>query len=280
MPKSLPPLTWFRTFEAAARRLSLTAAAKEIGLTQSALSQQIKALESRLGVALFRRHARGLTLTDEGRKLLPQVEAALETLKSATARYLSDGADEQITVAASVSVIDCVIAPALPQFRALHPDIAIRFVSTIWPDEFAAPRADIEIRFGSERQVGTGAVALHPNRLIAVKSPSLAGSLQDLPLIAAVGVSDSWQSWAEGAQLSLPAPCLFADSYGLALRLATFGNGVALISSVIAGDAVRTGRVKLAHEFTAPATEGYFLSVQRETPQTLAFSEWLIAQCA
>ena len=66
MAKSLPPLTWFRAFEAAARNLSFTAAADEIGMTQSAVSQHVKALESRLGVALFIRKARGLALTDDG----------------------------------------------------------------------------------------------------------------------------------------------------------------------------------------------------------------------
>ena len=64
MAKSLPPLTWFRAFEAAARHLSFTAAANEIGMTQSAVSQQVKSLEMRLGVALFTRQARGLSLTD------------------------------------------------------------------------------------------------------------------------------------------------------------------------------------------------------------------------
>ena len=83
MRKPLPPLNWFRAFEASARTLSFTAAAEEISMTQSAVSQQIRALETRLQVSLFARHARGITLTDEGRKLLPQVEAALETLTDA-----------------------------------------------------------------------------------------------------------------------------------------------------------------------------------------------------
>ena len=87
MAKSLPPLPWFRSFEAAARSLSFTAAAQEIGLTQSAVSQQVKALETRLGVPLFVRRPRGLSLTDEGRKLLPQVAQALAGLAAAADSY-------------------------------------------------------------------------------------------------------------------------------------------------------------------------------------------------
>jgi LysR family glycine cleavage system transcriptional activator len=272
MAKTLPPLTWFRSFEAAARRLSSTAAADEIGLTQSAVSQQIRALETRLGVVLFHRHARGLSLTDEGRKLLPQVEAALEMLESAASPYLTEEKARHITVAASISIIEWVIAPALPAFQAQHPETSVRFVSTIWPDEYAAARADVEIRFGSTKQVGKDAVALQPNRLVPVKSPSLAGDT--LSLIESVGTSDSWTTWAEATGQTVGAPTYFVDSYGLALQLAASGNGVALVNQLIAGHALRSGQVVRASDYTAPATEGYFLAVQRRSAEIEAFTTW------
>ncbi|WP_170381342.1 LysR family transcriptional regulator [Ruegeria atlantica] len=274
MSKSLPPLTWFRSFEAAARRLSSTAAAEEIGLTQSAVSQQIRSLETRLGVVLFHRHARGLSLTDEGRKLLPQVEAALEMLHSAASPYLAEERARHITVAASVSVLEWVISPALPRFQQQNPDTSVRFVSTIWPDEFAASRADVEIRFGSEKQVGRDATALRPNHLIAVKAPQLSGGLQDLPLIGTVGTSDNWGSWAEATNRPVGAPAFYVDSYGLALQLATTGNGVALVNALIANHALQSGQVVLASEASAPASEGYFLAVQRRSPEVDAFVQW------
>lgn len=119
LPKSLPPLTWFRTFEAAARHLSFTAAADEIGLTQSAVSQQVKALETRLRVSLFIRQARGMSLTDDGRRLLPQVGAALGTLAAATDTFDAGSTQNLLTVASSVSVAQWVIAPNLPNFSPL-----------------------------------------------------------------------------------------------------------------------------------------------------------------
>jgi len=274
MAKTLPPLTWFRSFEAAARRLSSTAAAEEIGLTQSAVSQQIRSLETRLGVVLFHRHARGLSLTDEGRKLLPQVEAALQMLHSAASPYLAEERARHITVAASVSVLEWVISPSLPRFQINNPDTSVRFVSTIWPDEYPASRADIEIRFGSEKQVGRDATALLPNQLIAVKSPQLTGHLADLPLIEAVGTSDNWASWAEATGQSTHVPSFYVDSYGLALQLATSGNGVALVNALIAERALRTGQVVRATEALAPATEGYFLAVQRRSSEVEAFVDW------
>ena len=87
MAQSLPPLGWFRCFESAAQHQSFTAAAEELGLTQSAVSQQIRLLESRLGCRLFDRKPRGISLTDDGRKLLPEITRAIDALRSATQPY-------------------------------------------------------------------------------------------------------------------------------------------------------------------------------------------------
>ncbi|WP_299164710.1 LysR family transcriptional regulator [uncultured Tateyamaria sp.] len=278
MSKSLPPLNWFRSFEAAARTLSSTAAAHEIGLTQSAVSQQIRALEDRLGVRLFTRHARGLTLTDEGRKLLPQVETALDGLRVATAPYAHARNSAHITVAASLSIIEWVISPGLPDFHAHHPDVTIRFVSTIWPDEFAVARADVEIRFGSDKQVGKGAQALGPDRLIAVARDS--GPLGTMPLIETVGTSHGWAAWHQTTGQTAPQPAYFVDSYGLALNLAANGSGAALVSSVVAGSALATGKVQQVHKTSIDAAEKYFLALQRSSDATQSFANWLSARIA
>ncbi len=276
--KTLPPLTWFRSFEAAARTQSTTAAAAEVGLTQSAVSQQIKALETRLGVALFKRHARGLALTDDGRRLLPKVEAALSDLTAAVAPFDHVPAPSNLTIAASVSVIEWVLAPALPDFRRRHPDVSLQFVGTIWPDEYAQARADIEIRFGSERQVGQGAVALPGQTLVAVKHPALAGDVQDLSLIETVGTSNGWAAWAKAAGVGPRAPDLAVDTYGVAMRFAQTGNGVALVHRLIAARAIADGSAVIAHPHAIPGIEGYFLSVRSQTNAAMAFRRWLDQQ--
>jgi len=277
MAKSLPPLTWFRAFEAAARHLSFTAAANEIGLTQSAVSQQVKALETRLRVALFTRHARGLSLTDDARRLLPQVGAALETLASATDAFDSGPSENFLTVAASVSVAQWIIAPNLAQFTARHPDVRLRFLSAIWPDDFHSARADVEIRFGSEKQVGTNAEPLSPGRLIALKSPVLNGDLDHLPLIEAVGTSDGWKAWGETIGGD-PQPGILVDSYGMALHLATHGNGVALVSELLSAHAMATGQLMRADPASIPGNEGYFLSINEASATAVLFRDWLLAQ--
>ena len=277
MVKTLPPLAWFRAFEAAARHLSFTAAAAEIGMTQSAVSQHVKSLETSLGTTLFARRARGLSLTDDGRKLLPQVGAALETLTRATRDFNQVPSENILTIACSVSVAQWIIAPYLAEFKQAHPQVRLRFLSTIWPDDFNTVRADVEIPFGSEKQVGRNAFML-PNRgLIALKSPSLKGTIETLPLIESVGTSDGWKTWSEECGGD-PAPEVFVDTYGAALTFAASGAGIALVTEVLAPHALETGQLERVHDAIAPCSEGYFLRTNEANAMAGLFGSWLVSK--
>ncbi len=277
MSKSLPPLTWFRSFEAAARTLSFTIAAEEIGLTQSAVSQQVKSLEMRLGTALFTRHPRSLALTDAGRKLLPEVGRALEVLAAAAGRADASAPGDVLTVATSVSIAQWVIAPNLADFARRHPDIRVRLLSAIWPDDFHATQADVQIRFGSEKQVGQDSERLIPDCLVAFKAPTLAGDPFDLPLIEAVGTSSGWNTWFE-KQGERRQPTVFVDTFGMALQLAAHGSGVALVSELLAKHAIASGSVERAHNLSVKCNEGYFLSSDDTNPAATLFHNWLLEQ--
>jgi LysR family glycine cleavage system transcriptional activator len=277
MVKALPPLAWFRAFEAAARHLSFTAAAEEIGMTQSGVSQHVRSLETSLGVALFIRRARGLSLTDDGRKLLPQVGSALETLTAAASAFETVPTDNILTIASSVSVAQWIISPHLSDFTQSHPNIRMRFLSTIWPDDFHTVRADVEIPFGSQKQVGRDAVMLEPNALMALKSPTLSGSIETLPLIESVGTSDGWKTWGEVVGGN-PKPEIFVDTYGAALNLAVHGNGVALVSKILAQHAIKAGQLELAHKAAVPCKEGYHLRVNEAKPKAKHFGDWLLGK--
>jgi len=277
MVKALPPLAWFRAFEAAARHLSFTAAAEEIGMTQSGVSQHVRSLETSLGVALFIRRARGLSLTDDGRKLLPQVGSALETLTAAASAFETVPTDNILTIASSVSVAQWIISPHLSDFTQSHPNIRMRFLSTIWPNDFHTVRADVEIPFGSQKQVGRDAVMLEPNALMALKSPTLSGSIETLPLIESVGTSDGWKTWGEVVGGN-PKPEIFVDTYGAALNLAVHGNGVALVSKILAQHALKAGQLELAHKAAVPCKEGYHLRVNEAKPKAKHFGDWLLGK--
>ena len=205
MTRALPPLTWFRSFEAAARHLSFTAAADELGLTQSAISQQVRSLEMRLGVELFLRRHRGLSLTDDGRKLLPRVGSALDSLAQASASFETGSTRDLLTIATSISIAQWIIAPHLRTFLDSHPGLRVRILGTIWPDDFNASIADVAIRFGSARQVGENAERLLPDRLVVVAKRELDGPLDDQVLIEAVGTSESWRGLGERRRLRRPS---------------------------------------------------------------------------
>lgn len=277
MAKTLPPLAWFRAFEAAARNLSFTTAATEIGMTQSAVSQHVKSLETRLGVALFIRKARGLSLTDDGRKLIPQVTSALETLSAASRLFETGPTQNLLTVAASVSVAEWIIAPRLKEFTDRHPNIRLRFQSTIWPDDFHMSHADVEIPFGSQKQFGHNSILLEPNGLVALKSPRLHGALHTLPLIEAVGTSAGWKSWP-GPDTHELKPHIYVDTFDAALNMAFYDNGVALVSEVLAQSALASGQLVRAHDTVVPSEEGYYVRVDEKNEAAVQFRDWLLDQ--
>lgn len=278
MRTPLPPLNWFRAFEASARHLSFTAAAAEIGMTQSAVSQQIRGLESKLQVTLFERRNRRLFLTDEGRTLLPVVEEALGKLSRAVDRFESAQGQRVLMIRASSSVVEWIVAPALPAFRRAYPNISLRFITAIWPDQFHQSDADVDIRFGSRKQAGREAVEILPNRLMAVRAPHLTGALDEVALIEAVGISDGWAKWGQTAGLQGLTPTLFVDSYGLGLRLAVEANGVALVNEGLARHALRDGSLVAAHETRIDANEGFYLSTKPDSEDALAFGAWITGE--
>lgn len=284
MARALPPLTWFRAFECAARHLNFTAAADELGLTQSAVSQHVRSLEMRFGVPMFLRKPRGLALTDAGRRLLPYATKAISSLTAATAVFEPVRPDGVLTVATSLSFAQWYLAPRMSAFLDAHPGVQIRIRSTLWPDDFVLSDADVEIRFGSKELVGEGAAPFLEDRLIPVCAPKLSpGSLtweevRGLRLIQAVGTSDSWQSWAEHNGLDAPIEIAqLVDSYGLAVDLARCGAGVALTSAILAAPCLADGSLVVAFDRSAPARDGYHMAVRNRrsdaTPEL--FSHWL-----
>jgi LysR family glycine cleavage system transcriptional activator len=130
--KRLPPLNWLRAFESSARHLSFTHAATELNLTQAAVSQQVKGLESQLGTALFKRLPRGIELTEAGLAYLPVVHEAIERLAAATDEIFGQGHLKVLTVRVSLVFFTHWLAWRIPDFRKRHPNVNLRITSNIW----------------------------------------------------------------------------------------------------------------------------------------------------
>ncbi len=260
--------------------MSFTAAAEELHLTQSAISQQVKALETHFDVLLFHRKPRGLSLTDEGRKLLPEVSRALGMLADISRSYDMSKSGEHLTVAASVSFIQWVLAPGIHRFLAREPGLKVRLISTVWLDDFRSGSADVEIRFGSEALLGRDARRLLPDDLIVVASPTLSADaerLEDHPLIEAVGMTDGWDEWVRYAGYPHKLePALHVDYHGAALDLAVSGAGIALTSSLLASGCLEDGSLTRIRDEALASNDGYFLSCGDPKSRTCQrFETWL-----
>ena len=285
MTTTLPPLNWLRAFECAARNLSFTAAAGELSLTQSAVSQHVRSLELRLGTLLFKRKARGLALTDSGRRLLPSVATALADLSAATAMFMPQRTDDSLKIACNWAFSLAWLSPRLDRFLQAYPGIRIQIVSTLWPDDGKLIDAEVEIRYGSQELVGDGAELLFADHVLPVCAPQLRSrnstveSMYQSNLIHTAGTSDTWHSWAEHLGENSPdAFCCSVDSYSVALELACNGVGVALVSRAIAKRSLDRGELVTPVDLVAPAIDNHYLAINTtglESSLTNHFASWL-----
>ena len=270
MSLSLPPLGWFRAFEAAARHLSFTLAAVELNLTQSAISQHVRSLEVRLGTPLFLRKARGLALTDAGRRLLPQATEAIQKLAAATAMFQAPTRDGTVRVACTTSFAVLYLIPRLAKFLATYPGANVQIVSTLWPDDVTGADADVNIRFGPI-QTDSDESLIRRDVVVPVCAPSLRNPLQNrgvdrvewksLAFIRTVGHLDTWDAWSR--TLGIPAPKRFiqtVDSYLLAIESARAGLGIALVCRLLVEDDLATGKLVPLMDSEVEALEGYQVS--------------------
>lgn len=290
MSRSLPPLGWFRAFESAARLQSFTAAAEDLDMTQSAISQQIRALESRLGCRLFDRKHRGISLTDNGRKLLPDITRAIESIQAATAPFQGHTNTNVLTVGTSVSIAQWYLAPALHEFMQSHPGVQIRLLTAVWPDE-TSDTTDVQIRFGPANSTNTNSQPLGDYKLTLVASPRFNKhrpprrisnkQLANATVIQAVGTSDTWANCAERFALNPHVgSSIFVDTHGLAIDFARSGSGVALTSELIAAPSLADGSLVRVHPKLIDSNDGYSVTINSSHHQdtALIFVDWLKKQ--
>lgn len=293
------PLLALRIFAEIGRRGSVKAAATALGVTPGAVSQQLRALETRLGVMLFERGNREIRLTRVGRNLLgpvlagfDQVEATLETFEARRLRR-----EVVLRVSTTASFAATWLVPRLGRFTAAHPLIELNLDTS--PDLVAIGRgasaADIAIRHGLGDYAGLRSERLLQPRLVPVGSPdflrrAVIRSPSDclrLPLLQDVDGMD-WTLWLRALGVSDPeslathGPRLGDDH--LLIRAAVAGQGLALVRDTYAASEIAAGRLAVA--FDAPQTTNfaYWLVTQpgadKQWPAIAVFRKWLIAETA
>ncbi len=286
MQKQLPPLGWLRTFEAAARHLSFTGAARDLNMTQSAVSQQIKSLEGYLGQPLFVRRPRVLELTEAGITYLPVVREAFRTLVRGT-QAVTGAQQNAVQVQSNITFAVNWLAPRLPQFRAEHPDVQLNIFTELWEPREMAEGAAVEIRY-SLRPSDTVRTELlrtdHYYPVCAPDYPVTLDGLQQCPLFDCSNLLSNWQSWIEDQGLTWENPPItYATTYLVSLSVAMAGGGLCLTHDTIARDLIRQGQLVAPFEHRTAMPEAYYLLLSpqaEETPGALAFVDWLRREIA
>ncbi|HEX3209051.1 MAG TPA: transcriptional regulator GcvA [Geminicoccaceae bacterium] len=291
MSRRLPPLNALRAFEAAARHLSFTRAADELHVTQTAISHQIKALEERLAVRLFRRLPRGLLLTEEAQRYLPPVRDAFDQIAAATEQLGAGGSSGRLTVSVLPSFAAKWLVPRLGRFRATHPDLDLRISASSQLVDFARDDVDIAIRMGRGRYPGLRVDRLFGESMLPVCAPKLLSGAHPLrrpeDLREHVLLHDDdhtgWQLWLELSGVEGVDPTrgpIFTDS-AMVVQAAAEGQGVALARRALAAGDLAAGRLVQPFEVSLPHDLAYYLVSPEATagqPRIRAFRAWLLAE--
>jgi LysR family glycine cleavage system transcriptional activator len=288
----LPPLNWLRAFEASARALSFTAAAEELSMTQSAVSQQIKSLEGAMGRSLFRRRARGLELTDEGRGYLPTVQAAFAMLEEGTSVLQSRNHPDVLELQVNLSFALFWLSPRLGQFMDENPGVQLNLATSVWHEERSNHPGAMQIVFGLGKQEGIHGKRLTRDSIFPVCAPKLARQIKSLDdlrtqrLFDLPGTAQSWGAWLqahpEGSMERVPTVHR-ASTWALSLEWAQRGLGVALAHDTIARDLLDSGKLVRPFDFSIPLKEAYYLIAPEGTRTRHAnkvFKEWLLREMA
>ena len=290
--RRLPPLAAVRVFEAAARHENFTAAANELGMTQAAVSYQIKLLEERLGAPLFRREKRRVVLTDAGRKAAPSITRAFDAIDQAFGAIRAD--DEAVlTVSTSNTFANTWLAWRLGSFQMQHPEMAVRLHTGDALADFVTDDVDIGIRAGLGGWEGLHQELLVPIDFTPMCSPGFIrrhglNEPKDLLRVLQISPHDPWWPfWLREAGVDvpegLPRPGVRLDSQAHEGHAAMAGQGVAMLTPFFWRNDLAEGR--LVRPFEQVSTRGYaywlcYPETRRSIPKIRRFREWLMAELA
>lgn len=284
----LPPLAAVRAFEAAARHGSFTRAGNELGLTQAAVSYQIKVLEERVGQPLFRRKPRGVELTQVGRVLSKKTGDALNLIADSFAEAQGN-AQGTLTMSVIPTFATNFLAERLGQFQIAHPGIAVRLEVSDTLVDFHSGIIDVAIRSGRGDWPDLECHKLIDVEFTPMLSPALADSIggiarpEDLLKLPILGGLDPWWTrWFDAVGIDASdIGDLPSQTFGpqvLEATAAVAGHGVAMVTPALFQNAVRTGQLIRPFDISCSDGTAYWITYShafRNTPKIKAFRTWL-----
>lgn len=226
------PLDLVKGFVAVGRHMSITLAAGELCLSQSAVSRQIQSLEEHLGVRLFVRRHRGLAFTPEGERLFRSADAAVQQLQDTAAELRRSGERRCVTISASIGVAGLWLLPRLGSLLATHPGLDVRLSASNHLADLRGGDIDLAVRYAPADAVPADAERLFGETLAPVAHPSLGSDLNGLPLVEFDDARPwlQWRAWldARGWKLARQRGLLRFNQYDQVIQAALAGQGAAV----------------------------------------------------
>ncbi len=285
----LPPLAMLRAFATAGRLESFRDAARELGVTPSAVSHQVAGLERWVGAPLFERSARRVRLTAIGRALSADLNVAMEMTFASLSRARREAADTVLHVSASPLFTNAWLTARLARFQGAHPDMVLQIETTDEPPSFEGDRPDVAIRAMLEPPSGVVA-----HKLIDLRATPLCTAALASPLIAPVDLANvtlievtsapvGWPDWLEAqglAELAIRSTLSF-DNLPSALEAAAAGLGVVLATSPLALDTAAAMQLVAPFQ-SAPVSAGSYFVMHRRSDlprrSVTQFVDWLLTE--
>jgi len=303
MRPRMPSLNALRAFEAAARHLSFQAAAAELTVTPTAISHQIRDLETVCGTALFWRRPRPLRLTEAGARLYPILQASFDAMEAGVAALREAEERRPLRVTTTNAFAHRWLVPRLPLWRATHPECALEVIGTDAVVNLRAVEAHLAIRYARSAPPGLLSREIMRDRfwpmcsqslLVSVGVPTCPAEVLRLPLIhmhwpEAEPVSPTWRAWSAATRTEDPSHSDRQEGNGLSFReelhaieAVIEGLGVGLCSDVLVARELQVGALVKVSEASLPGFGFYAAHVpgHPHEPAIVAFANWIAAQAS
>ena len=285
----LPSTSLLCAFEAAARTGSVSAAARELSLTQSAVSRQIRALEAQLGAQLFVRERQTIRLTLAGDSYARDIRDALRRIGMATLNFRANPPGGTLNLAVLPAFGARWLARRLPGFVEAHPDVILNMVSHQGEPDFRAEPLDAAICLGIPAIAELESIRLQAETILPLCSPAArhgltfntAADVRQLPFLTLISRPDAWERWlmANGADPEGVYGMMF-DQFAALIEAANAGLGAALLPSLLVEKELATGQLVPVIERPFPGSSYHLVwpAERKLYPPLLRFRQWLRAE--
>lgn len=286
----LPPLSALTAFEAAARHQGFTAAARELNISQAAISRRVQLLEEILGLTLFERIRQRVVLTSPGAAYARELQDALGRIGTATVNTMAArGGNASLNIATLPTFGTRWLVPRLPDFAAKHPQITVNLPTRIETFDFAAEPLDAAISFGDPVWPGAVVERLIEEELVPVAAKALLRKhrirkpqdLFKLPLLQQSTRLSAWVDWFAALDIVCP-PVPLGPRYGqfaMVVQAAVIGMGAAIVPRFLVEQELRDGSLVVPFPQSIGAKQAYCLfypEARRNDPALRAFRDWLV----